>query len=123
MQKSIFARGKLNYLGFEVSVDGYSATDEKIKAIVEYPLPKTFRGLSRFCGAVNFYHKTIEKCSELLRPLYKMLNSNQNRQISTVIQRSDQQKFYFEKVRLLLVRKLFHRTQFLSRNLFVYRRK
>ena len=38
LQKSIFAREKLNYLGFEVSADGYSATDEKIKAIVEYPL-------------------------------------------------------------------------------------
>ena len=35
LQKSIFARGKLNYLGFKVSTDGYSATDEKIKAIVE----------------------------------------------------------------------------------------
>ena len=41
LHKSIFAREKLNYLGFEVSADGYSATDEKIKAIVEYPLPKT----------------------------------------------------------------------------------
>ena len=89
LQKSIFAREKLNYLGFEVSADGYSATDEKIKAIVEYPLPKTFRSLSRFCGAVNFYHKTIEKCSELLRPLYEMLNSNQKRPKSTVIQWSD----------------------------------
>ena len=37
LQKSIFAREKLNYLGFEVSPDGYSATDEKIKAIVELP--------------------------------------------------------------------------------------
>ena len=93
LQKSIFACEKLNYLGFEVNADGYSATDEKIKAIVKYPLPKTFRSLSRFCSAVNFYHKTIEKCSELLRPLYEMLNSNQKRPKSTVIQWSDQQKF------------------------------
>ena len=105
LQKSIFAREKLNYLGFEVNADGYSATDEKIKAIVEYPLPKTFRSLSRFCGAVNFYHKTIEKCSELLRPLYEMLNSNQKRPKSTVIQWSDQQKFYFEKVKAALGKK------------------
>ena len=75
LQKSIFASEKLNYFGFEVSADGYSATDEKIKAIVEYALPKTFRNFSRFCDAVSFYHKAIEKCSELLRPLYEMLNS------------------------------------------------
>ena len=48
MQKSIFAGENLNYLGFEVSADGCSATDEQIKAIVEYPLLKTFRSLSRF---------------------------------------------------------------------------
>ena len=95
LQKSIFTREKLNYLGFEVSAHGYFGTDEKIKAIVEYPFPKTFRSLSRFCGAVNFYHKTIEKCSELLRPLYEMLNSNQKRPKSRVIQWSDQQKFHF----------------------------
>ena len=48
LHKSIFAREKLNYLDFKVSADGYSATNEKIKAIVEYPLPKTFKSLSRF---------------------------------------------------------------------------
>ena len=58
LQKSIFVREKLNYLGFKVSADGYSATDEKIKAIVEYRLPKTFRSLSRFYGALNFYQKS-----------------------------------------------------------------
>ena len=68
LKKSIFIWEKLNYLGFKVSVDGYSATDEKIKVIVESPLLKTFRNLYHFCGAINFYHKTIEKCSELLRP-------------------------------------------------------
>ena len=106
LQKSIFVREKLNYLGFEVSVDGYSATDEKIKAIVKHTLPKIFRSFSRFCGAVNFYHKTIEKCSELLRPLYEMLNSNQKRPKSTVIQLSDQQKFHFEKVKAALGKKI-----------------
>ena len=67
LHKSIFAREKLNYLGFKVSADGYSATDERIKAIIEYPHPKTFGSLSRFCGAVNFCHKTIKKCSRRRR--------------------------------------------------------
>ena len=101
----LFAREKLNYLVLEVSADGYSATVEKIKAIVKYPLPKTFTSLLCFCGAVNFYHKTIEKCSELLRPLYRMLNSNQKQPKSTVIQWSDQQKLHFKKVKAALGKK------------------
>ena len=89
LHKCIFAREKLNYLGFEVSTDGYSVMDEKIKVIVDHPLPKIFKSLFRFSGAVNFYHKTIEKCDKLLRPLYELLNSNQKRPKSTVIQWSD----------------------------------
>ena len=105
LSKCIFAKEKLNYLGFEISAEGYSATDEKIKAILEFPLPKTLRSLSRFCGAINFYHKTIEKCSELLHPLYNILNSNQKRPKSTVIQWSDQQRQHFEKVKCVLGKK------------------
>ena len=40
--------------------------NEKIKAIIEQPIWKTFKSISRFCGAVNFYYKIIKKCSELL---------------------------------------------------------
>ena len=44
LHKSIFAREKLNYLGFVASGYGYSATNEKIKAVVEY-----------LCGESNSY--------------------------------------------------------------------
>ena len=108
---------------FRGSTDGYSATDEKIKAIVEYPLPKTFGSLSRFCVAVNFYHKTVEKCSELLRPLYAMLNSNRKRPKSTVIQWLDQQNLSLKKVKAALGKKTVYAPNSLCRNLFVYRYK
>ena len=41
LHKSILAHEKLNYISFKVSADGYSAKDEKIKTIVEYPLMST----------------------------------------------------------------------------------
>ena len=99
-------------------VDGYSATDEKIKAIVEYLLPKAFRSLSRFCDAVNFYHKTIKKCSELLRPLHEILNSDQKRLKIELFNGRISKTFILKKLRLLLVRKLFYCTQFLMQKPF-----
>ena len=104
-------------------VDGYSATDEKFKVIVEYLLLKAFRSLSRFYGAVNIYHKTIKKCSELLRPLYEMLNSNQKRPKTQLFNSQISKNFILKKLRLLLIRKLFYRTQFLMQKPFVHRRK
>ena len=74
LSKFIIAEEKLNYLGFEISAEDYSTTDDKIKVIIEFPLLKTLRSFSCFCGAINFYHKTIEKCSELLHTLYEILN-------------------------------------------------
>ena len=39
----------------------------------------------RFCGMVNFYHKSVPKCSSLLKPLYDILRDNKQKPKSTVI--------------------------------------
>ena len=56
-----------------------------MKAICDYPLPKTIRQLMRFCGMVNFYHKSIPKCSSLLKPLYDILREYRSKPKSSVI--------------------------------------
>ena len=129
MPKSIFARETLNYLGFEISADGYSATDQKIKAIVVYPLSKTFRSLSRFSGSVNFYHKIVEKC-ELLRPLYRygmqtQTKSDQKARLFTgrIIKNSKPSlrsttASHFEKVKAALGKETLYCTQFLMQKPF-----
>ena len=43
----------LNYLGYQISAEGYTATDEKVKAVNDYPLPSNLRQLYRFCGMIN----------------------------------------------------------------------
>ena len=75
----------LNYLGFTITGDGYCATNEIVKAICDYPLPKTIRQLMKFCEMVNFYNKSIPKCSSLLKPLYDILRDNKQKPNSTVI--------------------------------------
>jgi len=56
----------VNYLGYKLTADGYSATNKKVEAILHYESPKTIRQLHRFCGMINFYHKAIENYSALL---------------------------------------------------------
>ena len=71
------------YLGFTITDDGYCATAEKVKAICNYPLPKTTRQIMRFCGLVNFYCKSILKCSLVLKLLYGILRDNKQKPNST----------------------------------------
>ena len=85
LSKCILGQSAHDYLRFKITGRGYSATDEKVKAICEYPLPKTIRQLMQFCGMVNFYHKSILKCSSLLKPLYDILCEYRSNPKSSVI--------------------------------------
>ena len=85
LSKCILGQSSLDYLGFKFTGKGYSATDEKVKAICDYPLQKTIRPLMRFCGMVNFYHKSILKCSSLLKPLYDTMCEYRSKPKSSVI--------------------------------------
>ena len=99
LSKCVLGKPSLNYLGFTITGDGYCATNEKVKAICDYPLPKTIRQLMRFCGMVNFYHKSIPKCSSLLKPLYDILRDNKRKPKSTVIVWSENQDKCFSLVK------------------------
>jgi len=104
LSKCVLGKSSLNYLGFKISADGYTATDDKIKAINDFPLPQNLRQLSRFCGMINFYHKAIEKCSSLLKPLYDILNANKKKPKSFAILWTSEQKTNFEKIKAVLAR-------------------
>ena len=58
--------------GGEISVD-----PGKIKAINEWPEPKTLRQVRSFLGLCNFYRKFIEKFSEKAKPLTNILKSTE----------------------------------------------
>ena len=105
LSKCVLGQTTLNYLGFEVSEKGYSATEEKVQAINEYPLPLTLRQLHRFCGMINFYHKAIDGCSRLLKPLYDILRENRRKPKSHQINWTTHQKDTFQNIKDALSRK------------------
>ena len=79
--KSILGSKEVNFLGFKVDANGVSPTEEKVKAILDFPQPVKYGQLSEFLGIVNFYHRFIPKCSEIAKPLYELLklhNSKKN---------------------------------------------
>ena len=53
----------------------------------------------RFCGMVNSYHKSVPKCSSLLKPLYDILRDNKQNPKSTVIAWSEKQDECFSLVK------------------------
>ena len=54
--KCVFGVEKLQFLGYEVSKEGITLLEEKVKIIRDFPQPITKRKLCEFLGQHNFYH-------------------------------------------------------------------
>lgn len=64
LAKCEFGKTELDFLGFHVSEKGLSPLDDRVKAIKEYPKPKTVDELRRFLGILNFYRPHIPRAAE-----------------------------------------------------------
>lgn len=63
---------KVRYLGHEISEAGIAPNPDKVKAIVDAPIPENTTQLKAFLGMVLFYGKFV-KLDTLLSPLYNLL--------------------------------------------------
>ena len=68
-EKCSFDKMEVEYLGMFVNRDGIHMDDSKVKAITEWPVPTTVRGVRSFLGLANFYCHFIKDYATLAKPL------------------------------------------------------
>ena len=44
-EKCLFAKGKITYLGFELSYRGTEPSPDKVKAVQNFPIPRSAKGV------------------------------------------------------------------------------
>ena len=71
--KYLFGATSLTFLGHHINRHGITPLPEKVTAIREFPQPQSKRQLRRFIGLVNFYHRFLPHCAELMLPLHSLL--------------------------------------------------
>ena len=71
--KCEFGKSELTFLGHHISKDGILPLQEKVKVILDFPLPSSTKNLREFLGLVNFYHRFIDNCATLQAPLIALL--------------------------------------------------
>ena len=71
--KCEFLKEELNYLGHVVTSEGVRPDENKIKAVVEFPTPKTQKDIKSFLGLAGYYRKFIADFSAIARPLTNLL--------------------------------------------------
>lgn len=62
-----------SFLGYAISTEGVAMDDNKVQAVVNWPLPATIKELQRFLGFANFYRCFIRNFSLIATPLTSML--------------------------------------------------
>lgn len=75
--KCEFAQTSLLFLGFQVSHQGVSTNPEKIKAIKEFPCPRTLKESRSFIGLVGYYRRFVKGFSEIAAPITALTKKNQ----------------------------------------------
>jgi len=78
-EKCEFHRTSTSFLGYVISHEGVAMDDSKVRAVLEWPRPRTLKELQRFLGFANFYRRFIRNFSGIAAPLTSMTKRQSTR--------------------------------------------
>jgi hypothetical protein len=67
----------VQYLGFVLLESGIPASEDKVKAVKHYPIPKCAKDVRVFLGLASFYRRLVPDFAEVARPLTNLTRKNQ----------------------------------------------
>jgi hypothetical protein len=94
--KCDFYKDKIQYLGNIVSKEGIVVDPEKIKSIMDWPIPKDVSDIRSFMGITSYYQNFIEGFSKIAHPITSLQKKGTKFTWSEKCQES------FEKIKHLL---------------------
>uniref|UniRef100_A0A8R1DKY8 Histone H4 n=1 Tax=Caenorhabditis japonica TaxID=281687 RepID=A0A8R1DKY8_CAEJA len=76
MGKCKFAQKEVTFLGLLVGREGVKPNPEKVRAIAEFPVPKSVTGVRGFLGMANYFRKFVRGFAEMAAPLNDLIKKD-----------------------------------------------
>ena len=93
-EKAQLCQQSVKYLGLVISKGVRAIGHERIKSVLNHPLPMTLRQLRGFWGITGYWHIWILGYRKLARPLYKLITETQQAQTDKLVCSPDTQKAF-----------------------------
>ena len=69
LEKTAFHVQKVEFLGYVIDAEGVMMSEEVIKQIIDWEVPRNVKEVQSFLGFANFYQRFIKSYSKICTPL------------------------------------------------------
>ncbi len=76
LEKCEFDVTETSFLGYVLSQDGIKMDKEKVKAILDWPIPSNVKEVQSFIGLCNYYRIFIKDFAKIANPIHKLTRKN-----------------------------------------------
>jgi len=67
---------EVEFLGVVIGPERIKMEKEKVKGVLEWPMPKCIKDIQKFLGLANYYHWFIEGFATVARPLHDLVKKD-----------------------------------------------
>ena len=67
---------EVGFLGVVIRPEEIKMEEEKVKGVMDWPIPKCVKDVQKFLGLVNYYCRFIEGFALIARPLHDMVKKD-----------------------------------------------